>query len=163
MSTAVRAYIGLGANLGFAVDAVKNALVDLSHLPQTEFESASSLYRSEAIGDDGPDYINAVAEVTTELTPLELLATLFAIERSHGRVRTTRNAPRTLDLDLLLYGDAIIDTPELTLPHPRLTERAFVLLPLVELAPEITIPGAGLAATLLSQLGEQRVERMTFE
>lgn len=163
MSRAITAYIGLGANLGFAMDTVRNALADLSRLPHTEFGSASSLYRSAPIDGEGPDYINAVAELATELSPSELLAFLLDIERSHGRVRTIRNAPRTLDLDLLVYGDAVIHTSELVVPHPRMTERAFVLLPLVELAPEIEIPGTGLATTCLSQLGPQRIARIEFE
>ena len=156
----VVAYIGVGANLGFAQDAVMNALVDLSGLPESEFIAASSLYRSASIGADGPDYINAAAEIATRLVPHELLAALQAIELRHGRVRTTRNAPRTLDLDLLLYGDAIIATPDLVVPHPRLAERAFVLRPLLDLAPDLRIPGKGPARALLSVITHQRVEAL---
>ena len=94
------------------------------------------------------------------MTAIELLAALFAIELRHGRVRTTRNAPRTLDLDLLLYGDAIITTPDLIVPHPRLAERAFVLAPLVEVAPDVSIPGSGPAKGLLSRVADQHVERL---
>ena len=156
----VVAYIGVGANLGFAQDAVMNALVDLSGLPDSEFIAASGLYRSASIGADGPDYINAAAEIATRLSPLDLLAALQAIELRHGRVRTTRNAPRTLDLDLLLYNDAIIVTPDLVVPHPRLAERAFVLMPLLELAPTLRIPGKGPARGLLANVADQRVEAL---
>ena len=155
-----RAFIGIGANLGFARDAVLNALADLSRMPQTEFVAASSLYRTAAIDDDGPDYINAVAEIETGLAPEELLTTLQAIETRYGRVRTTKNAPRTLDLDLLLYGDGIIQTPALVVPHPRLHERAFVLDPLIELAGPIPIPGKGPAVAFVDTVADQRVERL---
>lgn len=160
----VVAYIGVGANLGFAQDAVMNALVDLSGLPDSEFIAASGLYRSAAMGADGPadgpDYINAAAEIATRLAPHDLLAALQAIELRHGRVRTTRNAPRTLDLDLLLYGDTIIVTPDLVVPHPRLAERAFVLRPLLELAPDLRVPGKGPARGLLADVADQRVEAL---
>ena len=156
----VVAYIGVGANLGFARDAVLNALADLSRLPSTEFLAASSLYRSEPVDADGPDFINAVAEVETTLTAPDLLTALQAIETRYGRVRTTRNAPRTLDLDLLLYGDGIITLPDLLVPHPRLHQRAFALLPLIELAGPIRIPGKGRADQLAAAFAEQRVERL---
>jgi 2-amino-4-hydroxy-6-hydroxymethyldihydropteridine diphosphokinase len=164
MSDPVRAFIGVGANLGFARDAVLNALADLSRMPGTEFVAASSLYRSAPLGDDGPgdgpDFINAVGEIETTLSPDELLATLQAIETRYGRVRTTKNAPRTLDLDILLYGDGIIQTPTLVVPHPRLHERAFVLAPLVELAGPVAIPGKGRADTLAAAIADQRIERI---
>jgi 2-amino-4-hydroxy-6-hydroxymethyldihydropteridine diphosphokinase len=156
----VTAYIGAGANLGFARDAVLNALSDLSRMPSTEFVAASSLYRSAPIDAEGPDFINAVAEIETTMSAPQLLAALQAIETRYGRVRTTRNAPRTLDLDLLLYGDGIITSPDLVVPHPRLHERAFVLLPLIELAGAIAIPGKGPATALADAVGEQRVERL---
>ncbi len=160
MSDPVTAYVGLGANLGFARDAVLNALADLSRLPSTEFVAASSLYRSSPIDAEGPDFINAVAELETTMSAADLLVALQAIETRYGRVRTTKNAPRTLDLDLLLFGDASIATPELTVPHPRLHERAFVLLPLIELAGPIAIPGRGPADALAAALGDQGVERL---
>jgi len=157
----VTAYIGVGANLGFSRDAVMNALVDLEGLPDTEFIAASSLYSSAPVEAEGPDFINAVAELHTGLTAAALLAALNAIEHIHGRVRTLKNAPRTLDLDLLLFGAARINTPDLTVPHPRMAERAFVLLPLLELAPDIDIPGHGKAADLVAKLGTaQRIERL---
>lgn len=156
----VRAFIGVGANLGFARDAVMNALVDLEGLPDTEFIAASSLYRSAPVDAEGPDFINAVAEVETGLSASELLHALLAIEKVHGRVRTTRNAPRTLDLDLLLYGDVRITSPELTVPHPRVAERAFVVMPLAELAPDLVVPGIGPLAELQGYVEDQDIERL---
>lgn len=158
MREPVIAYIGVGANLGFARDAVLNALVDLEGLPATDFVAASGLYRSAPVDGDGPDYINAVAEIETRLPAHDLLLALHAIETRYGRVRTTRNAPRTLDLDLLLYGDGLIKSPDLTVPHPRMDERAFVLLPLIELAGDIEIPGRGRAKALLARIEDQPVE-----
>lgn len=154
----VTAYIGVGANLGFARDAVMNALIDLEGLPATTFIAASGLYRSAPVDGDGPDYINAVAEIGTRLPAHELLLALQAIETRYGRVRTTRNAPRTLDLDLLLYGSGLVKTPDLTVPHPRMGERAFVLVPLIELAGDIEIPGRGRAKSLAARIDDQRVE-----
>lgn len=156
----VVAYIGVGANLGFSRDAVLNALADLSGLLHTAFVASASLYRSAPVDAEGPDYINTVAEIDTKLSAHELLAALHAIETRYGRVRTTRNAPRTLDLDLLLYGDGILKTPDLTVPHPRIAERAFVLMPLIELAGPIDIPGRGRADALLERLGAQDIERL---
>lgn len=158
--TPVTAHIGVGANLGFARDAVLNALADLSKLPDTAFVAASGLYRSAPIDGDGPDYINAVAELETTLSAPDLLVALQAIETRYGRVRTTRNAPRTLDLDLLLYGREIIATPELVVPHPRLAERAFVLQPLFEVAGDIDVPGRGSIGTLVGAVDDQRIERL---
>ena len=157
---AVPAFIGVGANLGFARDAVLNALADLSRLPLTEFVAASGLYRTAPVDGDGPDYINAVAEIVTTQSAHELLLALQALETKYGRVRTTRNAPRTLDLDLLLYGDGILKTPDLTVPHPRMAERAFVLMPLIELAGPVAIPGHGRADALLARIDGQDVERI---
>lgn len=160
MTGTVAAYIGVGANLGFAEDAVLNALADLSGLPETEFIEASGLYRSTPIEAEGPDFVNAVARVDTQLSAAELLVALLAIERRHGRVRTTRNAPRTLDLDLLLYGDRTLAQPGLIVPHPRLADRAFVLLPLAELDPGLQVPGHGSVRQLLSRLPDQGVTRL---
>jgi 2-amino-4-hydroxy-6-hydroxymethyldihydropteridine diphosphokinase len=143
---------------------VLNALADLSRMPSTTFVAASSLYRSAPVDGEGPDYINAVAEIETALSAHDLLVALQAIETRYGRVRTTKNAPRTLDLDLLLYGDGLISTPDLVVPHPRLHERAFVLLPLTELAGPIDIPGRGRADAFAdvceTALAEHRVERI---
>lgn len=132
----VAAFIGLGANLGDPQQALRDALAALARAPGTRLVRSSRLYRSAPVGADGPDYVNAVAEIETRLDAPALLAQLQAIEQAAGRERPYRNAPRTLDLDLLLYGDARIDSAALTVPHPRLRERAFVLLPLQELAPQ---------------------------
>ena len=117
----------------------------------------SSLYRTEAIADaPQPDYVNAVAEVASALPPAALLSGLLEIESRHGRTRGAPNAPRTLDLDLLLYGSEVLDQPGLKLPHPRMHERAFVLVPLVEIAPEAQIPGRGPAQSALGNIRNQR-------
>jgi len=154
------AYIGLGANLGDARAALEAALQAMAALPGTRLLRRSSLYRSAPIESSGPDYLNAVAELRTGLAPLELLHALQGIERDHGRERPYRNAPRTLDLDLLLHGDLTLDTPELTLPHPRLHLRAFVLLPLAELAPQLQIPGQGTVSDLLPRVHDQPIEKV---
>jgi 2-amino-4-hydroxy-6-hydroxymethyldihydropteridine diphosphokinase len=132
----VTAFIGLGANLGDPQRALREALHEIAHLPATDLVRSSRVYRSEPVDAGGPDYFNAVAEVRTGLSAPELLAGLQALEQAAGRERPYRNAPRTLDLDLLLYGDARIASATLTVPHPRMRERAFVLLPLQELAPQ---------------------------
>ncbi|NGZ86820.1 2-amino-4-hydroxy-6-hydroxymethyldihydropteridine diphosphokinase [Duganella aceris] len=139
------AYIGIGANLGDARANVADALERLQRLSGCTLMAASSLYRTAPIDSSGDDYINAVARIATTLDAEALLRALHGIEQAHGRERPYHNAPRTLDLDLLLYGDAIINSPTLTVPHPRMTERAFVLVPLLELAPSIHIPGRGAA------------------
>ena len=135
MRDSVVAYVGLGANLGDAQQALEEALAALARLPGSRLLRSSRVYRSAPVDAAGPDYFNAVAQVDTTLTAPGLLAQLQAIEQAAGRERPFRNAPRTLDLDLLLYGSARIDSPLLTVPHPRMRERAFVLLPLRELAP----------------------------
>ncbi|WP_234196175.1 2-amino-4-hydroxy-6-hydroxymethyldihydropteridine diphosphokinase [Pseudacidovorax sp. NFM-22] len=141
----VRAYVALGANLGDAQAAVVRALADLGGLPRTRLVARSSLYRSAPVDAGGPDFINAVAALDTQLSPLDFLDELQRLELEAGRERPYRNAPRTLDLDLLLHGDARIAEPRLVVPHPRMHERAFVLLPLAEIAPE-RVDGAQLAA-----------------
>ena len=130
------AYVGLGANLGEREAALRQALAALGQCPGTRVLRVSPLYGSAPVDAGGPDYLNAVAEVATTLAPEALLQALQAIEQSAGRERPYRNAPRTLDLDILWFGDQVIDTPELTVPHPRMAERAFVLRPLADLAPE---------------------------
>ena len=130
------AFIGLGANLGDPQRALREALQGIARLPATALVRSSRVYRSEPVDAGGPDYFNAVAEVRTGLSAPELLVGLQALEQAAGRERPYRNAPRTLDLDLLLYGDARIASAALTVPHPRMRERAFVLLPLQELAPQ---------------------------
>ena len=154
MDGAVSAFIGLGANLGDRGAALQQALASLAALPGTEVRQVSSLYRSAPVDADGPDYLNAVAELATELAPMALLKALQAIEAAAGRERSYRNAPRTLDLDILLYGDQAIHTDDLTVPHPRMGERAFVLLPLAELVPARIAPGQ------LDAVAGQRIERM---
>ena len=138
----VTAFIALGANLGDALAAVRQALADLGHLPQTRLAAASRLYRTAPHEASGPDFINAVARIETRLTAPELLGALQALENAAGRERPYLNAPRTLDLDILLYGDARIDSPRLTVPHPRMSGRAFVLRPLADVAPERVSPAA---------------------
>ena len=137
MREPVTAYVGLGANLGDPVRALQEALAALARLPQTTLVRHSSFYRSAPVGAGGPDFINAVAEMSTTLDAPALLAQLQMLEQVAGRERPYRNAPRTLDLDLLLYGSARIDSEKLTVPHPRLRERAFVLHPLAEIAPRL--------------------------
>ena len=154
------AYIGLGANLGDARAALQAACTALAALPGCDLLRCSAVYRSAPIDSSGPDYLNAVAELRTSLAPLTLLRQLQAIERAQGRERPYRNAPRTLDLDLLLYDDLVQFDPELTLPHPRAHERAFVLCPLAELAPDRVIPGHGRAADLLAGVAGQSIERL---
>lgn len=138
----VRAYIGLGSNLGDPAGQLRSALRALAALPETRLAARSSLYRSAPLGPvDQPDYVNGVAALETFLTPLALLERLNAIEAAQGRVRDgQRWGPRTLDLDLLLYGDERIDSPRLSLPHPGLGQRDFVLVPLYEIAPDLTLP-----------------------
>lgn len=139
---AVHAWIGLGANLGEPAAALRQAVRALAHTPGIRLLRTSSLYRSAPVDASGPDYVNAVAEIATSLGPQALLAALQALEHAAGRERPYRNAPRTLDLDLLLYGEQHIATPALTVPHPRMYERAFVLRPLAELAPQQVPPEA---------------------
>jgi 2-amino-4-hydroxy-6-hydroxymethyldihydropteridine diphosphokinase len=156
----VTAYIGLGANLGDARATLADALRRLALLPATQLIVSSSVYRSAPIDSSGPDYLNAVAELATSLPAHALLAALQAIELAHGRERPYRNAPRTLDLDLLLYGSATIESPTLTVPHPRLHERAFVLHPLAEIAPLLAIPGQGRIGDWLPRVAGQRIDRL---
>ena len=154
----ILATIGLGANLNDPAAQVEYALAELDRLPGTRLLARSSLYASAPVGYvDQPDFINAVAQVETDLAPRALLVALLDIEHRHGRERSFRNAPRTLDLDLLLYGDAHFHEEGLTLPHPRMHERGFVLLPLLEIAPDATIPGRGRAADWLAGCADQNI------
>lgn len=152
-----RAYVGLGSNLGDRAETLRRALAGLAATPGVERVRASSLYETEPVGPPQGRYLNAVAALDTTLDAFALLARLRELERAGGRMRTgERNAPRTLDLDLLLFGDACIDTPELTVPHPRLHERAFVLVPLAELAAEAVHPRFGApVAELLARLPDR--------
>jgi 2-amino-4-hydroxy-6-hydroxymethyldihydropteridine diphosphokinase len=155
------AYIGVGSNLEDPRAQVARALDELGQLPRSRLVARSSLYRSAPLGYEAqPEFINAVARLDTELGAAELLAGLQAIEAEHGRRRSFANAPRSLDLDLLLFGEQRISQPELTVPHPRLHERAFVLLPLIEIAPGARIPGRGSAAALAAALAPQEIERL---
>jgi len=143
----------LGANVGDPATQVRAGLRALAALPQTKLVGQSSLYRNPPEGGmDQPEYVNAVARVETALGPRELLERLLEIERVHGRVREHPNAPRTLDLDIALYGDQVVDEPGLTIPHPRMAGRSFVMLPLAEIAPEAVVPGKGRVADLAARL-----------
>jgi 2-amino-4-hydroxy-6-hydroxymethyldihydropteridine diphosphokinase len=155
--SAVSAFIGLGANLGDARATVEAALQELGALPGTRLADQSSLFRSAPVDAGGDDYINAVARIETTLPAAELMAALMEIERSHGRERSGHNAPRTLDLDLLLYGSKKIATDTLTVPHPRMTQRAFVLIPLLQIAPLIDIPGMGPAHGFVPDVAGQAI------
>lgn len=161
MSTRVRAWVGLGANLGDARATLSAALDALAALPNTSLAARSSCWRSAPVDASGPDYLNAVAGLDTGLSPEALLAALQAIEADHGRTRPYHHAPRTLDLDLLLHGDVVLQSERLTLPHPRLHLRAFVLEPLAELAPDLVIPGQGPLAPWRAEASAQVVERLS--
>ncbi len=150
----VTAYIALGANLGDTVASLRKAMNDLADLAGVCLVRRSSLYRTAPLESSGPDYLNAVVEITTCLTAPDLLTKLQILEQAAGRERTHRNAPRTLDLDILIYGEARVDSATLTIPHPRMNERAFVLVPLAEIAPH-TVTSAqrtGVQGQSISQL-----------
>lgn len=155
----VIAYIGLGANLGQAQTTLIQAASELALAPGIDALQLSPFYRTAPIDSGGPDYVNAAARIETTLEPIALLDALQAIELAHGRLRPYRNAPRTLDLDLLLYGDQAINLPRLVVPHPRMHERAFVLKPLSDLAPGLRLAQGPLDAllTLCTGQGLQRL------
>jgi 2-amino-4-hydroxy-6-hydroxymethyldihydropteridine diphosphokinase len=157
------AYVGLGANLGDARETLRQALRALAAEAGVELAAVSGLYRTAPIDATGPDFLNAAACLRTTLSPHRLLQLLQHVEQQHGRERPYRNAPRTLDLDLLLFDDQQIDTPELSVPHPRLHERAFVLRPLADLAPGLLIPGRGPLASLVAATADQRIELVAAE
>ncbi len=155
------AYIGLGSNLDDPRRQVSQALAELGSLPGSRLLASSSLYRTPPMGPPGqPDYINAVAQIETALSPHALLDALQAIERAHDRVRSVRWGPRTLDLDLLLYDQQEIADERLCVPHPGLTERAFVVLPLLEIAPTLRVPGFGALAERGAQLDSHGIHRL---
>ena len=155
------AYVGLGANLGEPRRQLTEALTAMSGLPETRLAGHSSFYRTAPLGyEDQPEFLNAVAALDTRLAPGVLLEGLQGIERRHRRERPFPDAPRTLDLDLLLFGEELIARPGLTVPHPRMHQRAFVLQPLLELDSAISIPGKGRASTLLAACGSQKIERI---
>ena len=163
MTHSVTAYVGLGANLGDAASSVRTAIDLLGQLPQTTLSGCSSLYRSAPIEASGDDFVNAAVKLETQLDAHALLAELQRIEQRFGRERPFRNAPRTLDLDLLLFGTATIRDSTLEVPHPRMGMRAFVLLPLHELTPDLEIPTLGRVDHLLAHVGEQAIEKVAVE
>lgn len=148
------AWVGLGANLGDSLATLRQALADLAAHPLIRQQALSRFYRTAPLGADGPDYVNAVVRVGTALPALELLDLLQDVERRHGRQRPYRNAPRTLDLDLLAYGNLRLDSPRLTLPHPRMRERAFVLRPLADIDPGFVLPEGSVDALLRACAGQ---------
>ena len=154
------AYLGLGANLGDARQTLKDAVVCLAQQRTISVLGKSSLYRTAPVDADGDDYYNCVVKVDTTLAARELLALCQQIEHHFGRERPYRNAPRTLDLDILLFGSDSIEEPDLIVPHPRLTDRAFALVPLVEIDPELVIPGQGPASAFLAAVADQRIEKV---
>lgn len=158
----VRSYIGIGSNLGHPTVRVRAGVAALERLPNTALVACSSFYRTAPIGTtDQPDFVNAVAAIETALAPAVLLGELLAIERDAGRERgPVQGGPRTIDLDLLLYGDLEMVSIDLTIPHPRMHERAFVLVPLAEIAPMLRIPGRGAVSTLLGRCTAQSVVRL---
>jgi 2-amino-4-hydroxy-6-hydroxymethyldihydropteridine diphosphokinase len=154
-------YVALGANIGEPRRQLEAAIEELEALPETRLVRTSSFYRSVPVGyAEQPDFLNAVVQLDTGLPPEGLLDRLQEIEHRHGRERPFPGAPRTLDLDLLLYGEQVVATPRLTLPHARMHERAFVLQPLLELDPGISLPGHGSASILLHACHAQKIERI---
>ena len=159
---AVLGYVGLGSNLANPVDQIRTAFSELETLPDTVCLARSSLYSNPPMGpQDQPDYVNAAVVLRTELSAHELLRALQAIEQAHGRDRSgQRWGPRSLDLDILLYGDHRIDAPDLKVPHPGVAERAFVLLPLAEIAPTLQIPTHGSVRELLGTIDHSSLVRL---
>ncbi len=155
-------FIGLGSNLGESGDQLAQAFVRLDQLPDTRLLAQSALYRSAPVGYlDQPDFVNAVAKIETTLMPQALLSALLNIERHHGRERAFLNAPRTLDLDVLLYDDLQLHEHGLTVPHPEMHKRAFVLQPLLEIAPDCLIPAVGEAQLAMQQCLDQVLEKIS--
>lgn len=161
------AFIGLGSNLEDPRSQLQRAFAELDELPGTRLAATSSLYRSAPLDCPDlpdfqvqPDFVNAVAKIVTDLTPQALLKALLHIEHQHGRERTYRNAPRTLDMDVLMYGDVQLHEHGLTIPHPQMHRRAFVLQPLLEIAPDISIPGVGKAELALEKCRDQILDRI---
>lgn len=159
----VRAFIALGSNLEQPQNQIERALEELQQLPASRLKAHSRLYRSAPVGPPQPDYINAVAELATDLEPLQLLDALQALEREHQRVRREHWGPRTLDLDILLYGEQVIDQPRLQVPHPHMTERAFVLYPLADIAPDLTLPSGASLESLLAHCSREGLTPLTDE
>lgn len=164
MSEVQRAFVGLGGNLGDVETTLVEALWAIDGLPQTSIRAQSALYRSKPWGrGDQPDFLNGAVELQTRMTPRVLLEHLLAIEERFGRVRAKEDrwGPRTLDLDLLVFGEEVIAEPGLRVPHPRLHERAFVLVPLAEIAPSLHIVGQGKVSDLLAQVDASGVEAVS--
>lgn len=160
-TVAVRAFVGVGSNLDDPPAQVRAAFTALDNLPQTRVVARSSLYRSAPLGpQDQPEFINAAVELETHLPPEPLLDALQAIETAQGRERTRHWGPRTLDIDLLLYGGQVISTPRLKVPHPGLPQRHFVLYPLTELAPDLEVPGMGKVSQLAAMVEAEGIERV---
>ncbi len=154
-------FVALGSNLGESCEQLKRAVLALGELQDTVILSCSSLYRSAPVGFlDQPDFMNAVVKISTRLMPQALLAALLLVENQWGRERTFVNSPRTLDLDILLYDDIQVQEPNLTIPHPRMHQRAFVLLPLLEIAPDCFIPEIGLACHAMQACRNQVLTRL---
>jgi len=160
----LQAYIALGSNIEKPIEQLKKAIVELDCVPNTNVLRASSLYQNPAVGiTDQPDFINAVVKVTTSLPAEELLSELLTIENNHHRVRREKNGPRTLDLDLLLYEQLQIDTHKLQIPHPRMKQRAFVLLPLAEIEPDLILPCGFSVQHLLSNVDFTNIAKVHEE
>ena len=161
-------FVALGSNLDHPVMQVRRALRDIDELPETALVKISALYETAPVGiEDQPVFVNAVAQLSTTLSPHDILARLHLIEAQHGRVRSSigeeKNGPRTLDLDILVFDDLRIEERGLTLPHPRMHERAFVMVPFVEIAPEAVIPGKGVARDLLLALDTSGVRQLGLD
>ena len=155
------AFVALGANLGDPAATIRAAFAALANLPESRIKHTSSLYRTAPVGIEAqPDFVNAVAELETTLAPESLLDALLEVEQRFGRIRAEKNGPRTLDLDILFYNDLQLDLPRLTLPHPRLHLRAFVLQPLAEIAPLMALPGRGTIAAWLPAVANQGICRL---
>lgn len=157
----VDAYVALGANLGQPLATLRTATAAIEALPSTRLIASSAVYRTRPVDAVGPDFLNAVVRIETQLAPHDLLQQLLDIERLHGRDRPRRNAPRTIDLDLLIHGETRLDTPTLSLPHPRMHLRAFVLAPLLDVWPaDARIEGRQRMQVLLAGLGHQTIDRL---
>jgi len=160
----VTVFLGLGSNLGYRIGNINEALRRLDEIPGIKIERASSLYETEPVGlRKQPDFINAVAEVSTSLSPAELLHAVMQVEKDMGRVRTVHWGPRTIDIDILIYDDVSVNTPELVIPHPRMQERAFVLVPLYEIAPALKLKDGRGIGEVIESLGRQGVHKIGQE
>lgn len=161
MLLAEKVYIGIGSNLGDKESNILNALRRLEEGGRVNIQARAPFYKTDPVGYTDQDwFLNTVAACETGLAPHDLLEALMKVEQDMGRVRTIHWGPRVIDLDILLYGDAVVSTPDLEIPHPRISERAFVVVPLSDLAPNITLPGGKTAAALAAELSKtQRIER----